>query len=182
MLLAYDTTKLDPSKAPKTWADLVAWIKANPGQFIYNRPDKGGSGGNFVRRAIYAANGNDPSLFTVDNYTQAKGDEVLGKAWELLNDLAPSLDGPGRLHLGQHPVDPAPVAGRRHHDPGLVGPGAVGDRPGRAAGNAPAWCSSATSASRATSPTSPCRRNAANKDARAQARRLHPVARRCSPP
>ena len=45
----YDTTKLPADKAPKTWADLVAWIKANPGQFIYNRPDKGGSGGNFVR-------------------------------------------------------------------------------------------------------------------------------------
>ena len=42
VLLAYDTTKLDPANAPKTWPDLVAWIKANPGQFIYNRPDKGG--------------------------------------------------------------------------------------------------------------------------------------------
>ena len=52
VLLAYDTTKLDPASVPKTWADLVTWIKANPGQFIYNRPNKGGSGGNFVRRAI----------------------------------------------------------------------------------------------------------------------------------
>ena len=52
VLLAFDTTKLPLDKAPKTFADLVAWIKANPGQFIYNRPDKGGSGGNFVRRAI----------------------------------------------------------------------------------------------------------------------------------
>ena len=100
MLLAYDTTKLDPSKAPKTWPDLIAWIKANPGQFIYNRPDKGGSGGNFVRRAIYAANGNDPSMFAVDNYTQAKGDEVLGKAWKLLLDLAPSLMDKGAYTSG----------------------------------------------------------------------------------
>src|SRR5690606_11277282 len=41
VLLAYDTTKLDPADAPKNWDDLITWIKANPGQFVYNRPDKG---------------------------------------------------------------------------------------------------------------------------------------------
>jgi putative spermidine/putrescine transport system substrate-binding protein len=91
VLLAYDTTKLDPANAPKTWDDLVAWIKANPGQFIYNRPDKGGSGLNFVRRAIYQANGMDPSVFKIDNYDQASGEEKLGKGWEILKDLSPSL-------------------------------------------------------------------------------------------
>ncbi len=91
VLLAYDTTKLDPANAPKTWADLVAWIKANPGQFIYNRPNKGGSGGNFVRRAIFEANGNDPTKFTVDNYTAEAGEAMLNPAWDILMDLAPSL-------------------------------------------------------------------------------------------
>ena len=91
VLLAYDTTKLDPANAPKTWPDLVAWIKANPGQFIYNRPNKGGSGGNFVRRAILEVNGKDPSKFAVDNYTQEAGDAMLNPAWDVLMDLAPSL-------------------------------------------------------------------------------------------
>ena len=91
VLLAYDTTKLDPANVPKTWPDLVTWIKANPGQFIYNRPNKGGSGGNFVRRAIYEANGNDPTKFTIDNYTQETGDAMLNPAWDILLDLAPSL-------------------------------------------------------------------------------------------
>ena len=91
VLLAYDTTKLDPASAPKTWDDLVAWIKANPGQFIYNRPNKGGSGGNFVRRAIYAANGNDITKFKVDNFTAETGAAALDPAWAILNDLAPSL-------------------------------------------------------------------------------------------
>jgi putative spermidine/putrescine transport system substrate-binding protein len=100
VLLAYDSTKLDPEDAPKTWDDLVAWIKANPGQFVYNRPDKGGSGGNFVRRAIHQANGLDPSLFTVDNYTQEFGDEALGKTWDLLADLAPSLYDNGAYSSG----------------------------------------------------------------------------------
>lgn len=91
VLLAFDTTKLPQADAPRTWDDLVAWIKANPGQFIYNRPDKGGSGGNFVRRAVHQANGLDPALFTVDNYTEEFGNEALGKAWDILADIAPSL-------------------------------------------------------------------------------------------
>ena len=91
VLLAYDTAKLDPANAPKTWPDLVAWIKANPGQFIYNRPNKGGSGGNFVRRAIYEANGRDPSKFTVENYSAEADAAMLAPAWDILKDLAPSL-------------------------------------------------------------------------------------------
>jgi putative spermidine/putrescine transport system substrate-binding protein len=91
VLLAYDTTKLDPAAVPKTWPDLIAWIKANPGQFIYNRPNKGGSGGNFVRRAILEANGKDPSKFTVDNFTPEFAEEALTPAWAILQDLAASL-------------------------------------------------------------------------------------------
>lgn len=91
VLLAYDTTKLDPANAPKSFADLVTWIKANPGQFIYNRPDKGGSGGNFVRRAILEANGKDLGKFKINNYTQEAGDAALNPAWEILKDLAGSL-------------------------------------------------------------------------------------------
>ncbi len=91
VILAYDTTKLPKDKVPKTWADLIAWIKANPGQFIYNRPDKGGSGGNFVNRAVHEVSGRDPSKFTVSNYSEALANEILPKAWSLLNDIAPSL-------------------------------------------------------------------------------------------
>lgn len=100
VLLAYDTTKLDPAGVPKTWPDLVAWIKANPGQFIYNRPNKGGSGGNFVRRAILEANGKDPSRFAVDNYTAEAGAAALDPAWAILSDLAPSLMDQGAYTSG----------------------------------------------------------------------------------
>jgi putative spermidine/putrescine transport system substrate-binding protein len=100
VLLAYDGTKIDKDKAPKTWPDLVAWIKANPGQFIYNRPDKGGSGANFVIRAIYEANGKDPTLFKVDNYTKAKADAMLGKGWALLKELEPFMMGKGQYTSG----------------------------------------------------------------------------------
>ncbi|OWW04852.1 ABC transporter substrate-binding protein [Rhizobium sp. R72] len=100
VLLAYDKTKLDPKSAPKSWEQLTAWIKANPGQFIYNRPDKGGSGGNFVRRAIHEANGRDPKKFTVDNFTADYANQALTPAWALLNDLAPSLYEKGAYTAG----------------------------------------------------------------------------------
>ena len=100
VLLAYDTTKLKPADAPRTWADLVAWIKANPGQFVYNRPDKGGSGGNFARRAIWEANGRDPSLFTIENCTPATGNAMLAKGFKILSDLAPYLYDKGAYSSG----------------------------------------------------------------------------------
>jgi putative spermidine/putrescine transport system substrate-binding protein len=100
VLLAYDTTKLSPDKAPKTFADLVAWIKANPGQFIYNRPDKGGSGGNFVVRAIWEANGRDPSMFKLDNYKAGDSDAMLQKGFDILKDIAPSLMDQGAYTSG----------------------------------------------------------------------------------
>jgi putative spermidine/putrescine transport system substrate-binding protein len=91
VLLAYDKTKLDPKNAPKTWDQLVTWIKANPGQFIYNRPDKGGSGGNFVRRAIHEVNGRDPSKFTISNFSADYAEKSLTPAWAVLKDMAPFL-------------------------------------------------------------------------------------------
>ncbi len=103
VLLAYDTTKLAAADVPKTFADLVTWIKANPGQFIYNRPDKGGSGGNFVRRAIYEVNGRDPAKFTVGNFTAEAAEAALTPAWALLQDLAASLFEGGAYTGGNTP-------------------------------------------------------------------------------
>ena len=100
VLLAYDTTKLAPADAPTTWDALVTWILANPGQFIYNRPDKGGSGGNFVRRAIHQANGLDPAAFTVDNFSAEYAEETLSKTWAILAELAPHLYDGGAYSSG----------------------------------------------------------------------------------
>lgn len=100
VLLAYDKTKLEPANAPRTWEALTAWIKANPGQFVYNRPDKGGSGGNFVRRAIHEVNGRDPSKFTIANFSADYANQTLTPAWAMLSDLAPSLYEKGAYSSG----------------------------------------------------------------------------------
>jgi len=52
-----------------------------------------------VRRAIWEANGKDPSKFTVDNFG-AFGAEALPPAWAMLKDLAPSLMDKGAYTSG----------------------------------------------------------------------------------
>jgi putative spermidine/putrescine transport system substrate-binding protein len=102
VLIAYDSAKIPTP--PKTFADIMAFAKANPGRFTYGRPDKGGSGSNFVVRAIHEANGRDPSAFTKENFTQAKADEMLGKAWVLLRELHPFTFGEGTYPAGNTPA------------------------------------------------------------------------------
>jgi putative spermidine/putrescine transport system substrate-binding protein len=102
VVIAYNSDKV--SDPPKSWADLAAWIKANPGQFIYGRPDRGGSGRNFVVRAVHEANGRDPSKFKVSNFSKAEADQRFAKAWASLNDLAPSLYNKGAYTAGNTPT------------------------------------------------------------------------------
>ena len=104
VLIAYDSSKVAAKDLPKTWPQLVAWIKANPNQFIYGRPDKGGSGKNFVVRAIHEVNGRDPSLFTPANFDPETAKKRFAPAWEILKDLQPSLYDKGSYPAGNVPT------------------------------------------------------------------------------
>jgi putative spermidine/putrescine transport system substrate-binding protein len=103
VLLAYDSSKVKDADVPKTFADLITWVKAHPGQFVYCRPDKGGSGGNFVTRAIYEVTGKDPSIFK-----SGKADPALtaqfSKAWDLLASIHTSIYQNGSYPAGNNPV------------------------------------------------------------------------------
>ena len=50
VLLAYDTSKV--SDPPSTLDGLLSWITSHPGQFAYNSPSSGGSGGAFVNTVL----------------------------------------------------------------------------------------------------------------------------------
>lgn len=104
VLLAYNSDKIADADVPKTFADLIAWIKKNPGQFVYCRPDKGGSGGNFVVRAVHEVNGRDPKLFTPDNFDAAVAKQRFAPAWALLKDIAPAIYDNGSYPAGNNPA------------------------------------------------------------------------------
>ncbi len=102
VLIAYDSNKVKENEVPKTFADLITWIKAHPGQFAYCRPDKGGSGGNFVVRAIYEVTGKDPSIFKPGPADPALVKQF-DKAWALLREIHPAIYDNGSYPAGNNP-------------------------------------------------------------------------------
>src|SRR5579859_7378319 len=103
VLFAYNSDNVPANEVPKTFADLIAWIKAHPGKFVYCRPDKGGSGGNFVIRALYEVSGKNPSLFG-DTFDQKVVDQYYSKAFDLLKSINDDIYDHGAYPAGNNPV------------------------------------------------------------------------------
>ena len=103
VVLAYDSTKVKDSEVPHTFADLITWIKAHPGQFVYCRPDKGGSGRYFVSRALYEVTGKDPNIFKLGTPDPAVVAQM-PKAWDLLRSIHTSIYQNGSYPAGNLPV------------------------------------------------------------------------------
>lgn len=99
VLIAYDSAKV--TNPPKTFADIMAWAKANPGRFCYGRPEKGGSRSHFVIRAIHGANGMDPSLFTISTFEPAKAEDMMQDGRAIAKELHPFTEFRVRLMTAQ---------------------------------------------------------------------------------
>ncbi len=86
VVLAYNSKYVtDP---PKTYDDIIAWIKKNPGKFTYCDPQTCGSGAAFLYVALYKyANSADFSGLT---YEEAK-EAAWKPALELLRSLKPNI-------------------------------------------------------------------------------------------
>ncbi|MEZ4732306.1 MAG: extracellular solute-binding protein [Caldilineaceae bacterium] len=102
--VAADAEEVPAEFVPSTWPELMAWVCAFPGEFIYPRPDTTGAGRNFVTRAVMESNNLDPNIFTVDAYTEQYGTDELtpeqitaindtyyATTWEMLNNIEPRL-------------------------------------------------------------------------------------------
>lgn len=103
VLLAYDSEFVAEDEVPRTYAELIQWIKDHPGEFVYNRPDRGGSGAAMVTRAIFEVTGQDPSLFVPGEFDQELVDQF-PKAWELLGSIHDSIYEGGAYPAGNTPV------------------------------------------------------------------------------
>ncbi|WP_420113306.1 extracellular solute-binding protein [Pseudactinotalea sp.] len=88
VLLAYDSTVIDTP--PATLDELLTWIEDNPGEFAYNSPSTGGSGGAFVTTVL-------DSYLTQEEQDALRVayDEDLQEKWtpgfERLNELGASV-------------------------------------------------------------------------------------------
>mgnify|MGYP002777843816 FL=1 len=83
---AYDSARTqDP---PRSIAELIDWVAANPGQFTYPAPPDF-NGSVFVRHVFYHAAGGVENL--LGPFDQAKYDEVAPEAWRILNEMEPNL-------------------------------------------------------------------------------------------
>ena len=80
VVLAYDSEKV--ANPPKTWDELVDWMKANPGRFAYNTPGTGGAGDSFARTSVY--NFMDEEAINSDD---AKWEENWDDGFKYLADL-----------------------------------------------------------------------------------------------
>ena len=90
---AYDTARTE--NPPRSIAELIEWVKANPGQFTYPAPPDF-NGSVFVRHVFYYAAGGVDSL--LGDFDQAKYDEVSARTWEILNELEPYLWREGKTY------------------------------------------------------------------------------------
>lgn len=103
VLLAYNSEMVAEDDVPKTYADLIQWIKDHPGQFVYNRPDKGGSGQAMVTRAIFEVTGQDPSLFVPGEFQEDLVNQF-PDAWALLGSVHEDIYESGSYPAGNTPV------------------------------------------------------------------------------
>lgn len=103
VLLAYNSDEVPANEVPTTFADLLKWIKAHPGKFVYCRPDKGGSGGNFVVRAVYEASGNNPTIWK-NPFDQKLVDQYYPGAVKLLQEIHPYIYDKGSYPAGNNPT------------------------------------------------------------------------------
>jgi putative spermidine/putrescine transport system substrate-binding protein len=77
----------DPEKVPnppQSWAEFTAWLEANPGQFAFNDPTKGGSGQAFVQTVLLNTLGDADKYAGDTEMDQAKVADW-GKVWDWLN-------------------------------------------------------------------------------------------------
>ncbi len=108
-----DAEEVPAEFVPANWPELMTWVCTFPGEFIYPRPDTTGAGREFVTRAVFQANGLDPSLFSTEAYAEAYGTEELtaeqiaeineiyfSGAWDQLNEIEPCLYDNGTYPAG----------------------------------------------------------------------------------
>jgi putative spermidine/putrescine transport system substrate-binding protein len=86
----YDTARMEADSLPRSYADLTAWIEANPGRFSYVAPGPNAFiGTRFVKQIFFELSGGQEQW--VGEFNQELYDQWAPQVWELLNSWEPNL-------------------------------------------------------------------------------------------
>jgi ABC-type uncharacterized transport system YnjBCD substrate-binding protein len=85
--IGYDTRSVSAEAAPRTFEDLMAFAKANPGKVAMTSPARGGSGSGFLESAILAL-ASDECVAQAQDFTLT---EEQAKAWAAGDCLTPVM-------------------------------------------------------------------------------------------
>ncbi|MDF2366552.1 ABC transporter substrate-binding protein [Sneathiella sp.] len=83
---AYDSARTE--NPPKSIAELIDWVKDNPGEFTYPAATDF-NGSVFIRHVFYHAAGGPDAL--LGDFDSKKFDAIAPKAWAILNEMKPYL-------------------------------------------------------------------------------------------
>lgn len=85
----YDSARMSEDELPRSYAELAAWVQANPGRFTYIAPGPGAfQGTRFVKGALFELSGGAEQWSTFD---QELWDEWSPELWAYLNEMKPHL-------------------------------------------------------------------------------------------
>jgi putative spermidine/putrescine transport system substrate-binding protein len=85
-VLEYDSAKI--SEPPRSFAELAAWVKANPGRFTYPEPPDF-TGSAFIRQAFYETTGGYSQY--LGDFNQEVFDANVGNFVDYMNSIEPYL-------------------------------------------------------------------------------------------
>lgn len=85
-VFAYDSTKI--THPPKSVAELIEWVKQNPGKFTYPAPPDF-TGSAFIRHILHEESKDYNAYLSTFDESLIKGDAV--KVWNVLNEMKASL-------------------------------------------------------------------------------------------
>lgn len=87
--LIYDSARMSADELPRSYAELMTWVEANPGRFTYIAPGPGAfQGTRFVKGALFELSG-DPGLWL--EYDEAVWNEWSPQVWAYFNAMKPHL-------------------------------------------------------------------------------------------
>jgi putative spermidine/putrescine transport system substrate-binding protein len=104
VMIVYNSEQVE--EAPETLADVIEFIRANPGKFAYNTPASGGAGASFVETVVSQWVPEDVQAAMIAGKSSPDDEKYFDKGLSALHELTPKMYQGGAYPNGnQAPLD-----------------------------------------------------------------------------